>query len=84
VIALLALIAHTGLRLGNHINFYLMAAILGISIIGVMASAVISIQHRLDYVRAQQVREKSLWIHILLLWPLPVLLGFHIFKTYYY
>jgi len=24
------------------------------------------------------------WIHILLFWPIPVLLGFHIFKSYYY
>ena len=83
-VALLALVVHTGLRLGSNINFYLMVSILGLSLVGVLASAVISIQHKLDYVRARQIREQSLWLHILLLWPLPVLLGFHIFKTYYY
>ena len=84
VLALLALMTHTGLRMGNNINFYLMMTVLGISLVGVVVGAVISIQHKLDYVLAGQIREKSLWGHILFLWPLPVLLGFHIFKTYYY
>jgi len=31
-----------------------------------------------------RVRSISLWAHILLLWPLPVLLGFHILKSYWF
>jgi len=33
---------------------------------------------------ARKTREISLWMHIILLWPLPALLGFHVLKTYWF
>ena len=84
VIAIVALVLHSGMRFGNNLNFYLMATVIALTGLGVFASLTIGIQHRLDHVTAKSLREKFLWTHIFLLWPLPVLLGFHIFKTYYY
>ncbi len=33
---------------------------------------------------AQALRTSALWLHVVLLWPLPALLGFHVFKSYYF
>lgn len=84
VVAIVALIAHSGMRFGDNLNFYLMSTVIGLIALGTAAGITISVQHKLDHVAARALREKFLWAHIFLLWPLPVLLGFHIFKTYYY
>lgn len=84
VLAILALVAHSGMRFGNNLNFYLMATIISLIALGTFAGLTIGVQHKMDYVAAKTLREKFLWLHILIAWPLPVLLGFHIFKTYYY
>jgi len=84
ILAIAALALHSGMRFGNNLNFYLMTAIITLIGLGVLASLTIGIQHKLDHVTAKSLRENFLWGHIVLLWPVPVLLGFHIFKTYYY
>ena len=78
------LLAHTGFRMGNNLNFYLMLVFCCLLLIGSIASLVISYEHNLPRRVAKQVRSYAVWSHILLLWPLPVLLGFHILKTYYF
>ena len=78
------LVAHTGLRLGHHLNLYLMLGFIGLLLAGAMASGAIGLQHALPRRVAQRGRELSLWLHIVLLWPLPALLGFHIVKTYWF
>ena len=57
---------------------------LALLLAGSVASGVIGLQRVLPRGRARRTRELSLWLHILLLWPLPALLGFHILKTYWY
>ena len=84
VLAIITLVAHSGMRFGENLNFYLMGTVISLIALGTLAGITISVQHKLDYVAAKTIREKFLWAHIFLLWPLPVLLGFHIFKTYYY
>jgi len=83
-VAVATLIAHTGLRLGNHLNLYLMLSFVGLLIVGGIASGAIGLQHVLPRSLAKVTRELSLWSHILLLWPLPALLGFHILKSYWF
>ena len=39
---------------------------------------------RLAPAQAKRLRGGLNWLHILAFWPLPVLLGFHVLKTYYY
>jgi nitrite reductase (NADH) large subunit len=78
------LIAHTGLRLGYQLNLYLMLSFVGLLLAGGIASGVIGLQHVLPRGLAGRTREISLWTHILLIWPLPALLGFHVLKGYWF
>ena len=84
VVAIVSLVAHSGMRVGYNLNYYLMGTMISLMAVGAAAGLTISLQHKMDHVLAKTLREKFLWGHIFLLWPLPVLLGFHIFKTYYY
>lgn len=74
------LIAHTGLALGDNLNRLLMLDFLALSAAGAAAGAVFAIARPLR-VRA---RRWSAWTHILIGWPLPALLGFHILSVYYF
>lgn len=78
------LLAHTGFRMGDNLNFYLMVIFSSLLLVGSVAGAVIGFEHHLPRQLAKQLRSYALWSHIILLWPLPALLGFHILKTYYF
>ncbi|MBI3041947.1 MAG: NAD(P)/FAD-dependent oxidoreductase [Betaproteobacteria bacterium] len=82
-LTLIGLAAHTGGRLGANLNFFLMAAFLGVVALGAVAGGAIALEHRLG-AGAARLRGTSLWTHILIAWPIPVLLAFHVFKTYYF
>ena len=84
VFTLIILVAHTGLRMGHELNFLLMLTFSGLMLAGVLLSGSIGLQHKLPIAFARSTRNWSLWSHIILLYPLPVLLGFHILKTYWY
>ncbi len=84
VLIVIGLILHTGFRSGNHLNLYLMMGFVALLVLGTMAGGVIAVEHRLDNVLARRMRSSLIWIHILLVWPMPVLLGFHIVKSYYF
>ena len=82
-LTLAGIAVHTGGRLGANLNFLLMAAFLGVVALGAMAGGVIALEHRLGE-GAARLRRNWLWTHILVAWPIPVLLAFHVFKTYYF
>ena len=83
-LAVAVLIAHTGLRLGHHINLYLMLSFTAMLLVGAIASGATGLQHLLPSGIVSKTRGVSLWMHILLLWPLPALLFFHVLKTYWF
>jgi nitrite reductase (NADH) large subunit len=83
-LALAVLWAHTGGRTGDGLNQWLALTMLGASLTGIGLALFLSREHRLERSQAAVLRPALQWLHALLLWPLPVLLGFHIFKTYYY
>lgn len=68
----LALIAHTGLRPGAGFNRLLMVAFLLAGVAGAAAAAGVG---------RRSVR-LMFWFHVLAVWPLPVLLAFHIIVSY--
>jgi len=77
------LVLHTGLRLGNNFNFLLLASFFLLTKLGSVASAVTAIES----LPTRASRRWKLWstrAHIMLAWPLPVLLGFHILSVYYF
>lgn len=82
-LTLAGLAVHTGGRLGSNLNFTLMATFLGVVALGAAAGGVIALEHRLGS-GAARLRRTWLWTHILISWPIPVLLGFHVLKTYYF
>ena len=73
-LALIVLIAHTGLRLGSGFNRVLMISFLSASLFGAAAAAGLGSRHtRLTF-----------WLHLLAVWPLPVLIVFHVLAVYYF
>ena len=83
-LAAATLVAHTGLRLGYRLDMYLMLSFVGLLLAGAAAGALIGLQHRLPRAAGRRGREVALWMHILLLWPVPALLAFHVLKTYWF
>jgi len=84
VLVLAVLIVHTGFRMGDELNLLLTANVLLLAVIGAAASTVVSAEHRLNPAIARKQRRRWTWLHILLFWPLPVLLGAHVVKGYYF
>lgn len=73
-LALVAVAAHTGLRLGSGFNRVLMIAFLVSATLGSAAAAALEHRHaRLTF-----------WLHVLAAWPLPALLAIHILSAYYF
>lgn len=84
ILAITALVAHTGLRTGHGLNFALMTSFTAMLLLGSLAGLVITFEHRIGGALATRLRRQSALVHILLFWPVPVLLGWHIFKTYWF
>jgi nitrite reductase (NADH) large subunit len=81
---LVALLVHSGARMGDNLNYWLMLSFIGVVISGGLLGVGISNDHQLPAKAVRAVREWSLWLHLLFLWPLPVLLSFHILKAFYF
>lgn len=84
VLTLLALVTHTGFRMGQNLNRVLMLNFLALALLGALAGAVTALENRLDGPAARRLRALWTWSHILLVWPLPVLLVFHVLASYYF
>ncbi len=84
LLVIVALVAHTGLRLGDGLNAILMISFTVMLLLGALSSGVISLEHRVGGALASRLRRQSVWWHILWFWPVPVALGFHVLKTYWY
>jgi nitrite reductase (NADH) large subunit len=82
--ALGVLFMHTGFRLGNNLNFWLMATFLAVAVIGSITGAVTAQEHRILSNSNVSPRSALVWLHILTFWPMPVLLMLHIVTVYAY
>ncbi len=79
-------IAHTGMRLGSHLNFWLMATFLGLNLAGALTGAVTAKEGRASGDLQRQIRRwrpRLTLLHIVCFWPFPILVAFHIFATFY-
>ncbi|MEM7400579.1 MAG: FAD-dependent oxidoreductase [Pseudomonadota bacterium] len=84
ILAVLGLVAHTGFRMGNGLSFFLMLSFTCMIFVGAISTGVIGFEHRISNALATRVRRLSVLWHILLFWPVPVLLAWHILKSYWY
>jgi len=81
---LFALLVHSGARMGDNLNYWLMLSFVGVVLSGGLLGIGISNDHKIKAKTVSFIREWSLWLHLLFLWPLPVLLSFHILKAFYF
>jgi nitrite reductase (NADH) large subunit len=81
--ALLALWLHTGGRVGANLNLALATTFIGLLVAGGGASLVVANEHRMGAL-ATPLRRRSVWLHVALAWPLPLLLTFHVLQTYFF
>lgn len=84
LLTLVTLVTHTGMHLGHNLNFILTLNFLALAILGGMAGGVTALERRLDGPAARRLRKAWTTAHIVLVWPLPVLIFFHAFASYYY
>ena len=84
VTMLTVLVVHSGLHLGVNLNFILMLCFLGLSLSGAVSGHVVAMEHRIGIRTAKRLRSGFNWFHLLMFWPLPVLLIFHILSVYYF
>jgi nitrite reductase (NADH) large subunit len=86
VATLLTLFLHTGFRLGNNLNRWLMLSFLIAAFAGAAAGLATALEHRLLASSRQAARSRALAfsLHILGLWPLPLLLTAHVLSVYFY
>lgn len=84
VLSLVGLVAHTGFRVGDNANFYLLVNFLLLAAVGGLAGSLIAKERQWRSGLACRTRSLATQGHIFLFWPLLVLLGFHILSVYYY
>ena len=84
LVVIAALLAHTGFRFGENLNAWLMLSFTTLIAAGGLAGTATAFLQRADAAGTRRLKSISLWTHILLLWPLPSLLGFHVLKVYWF
>lgn len=84
MLTLLALVSHTGFRLGHNFNFVLMTDFLVLALVGALAGLVTALERRLTAQSAKRLRSFWTGAHIALAWPLPVLVAVHVLTAYYF
>ena len=84
LISLGVLWAHTGFHFGANLNWWLMFVFVALNLLGAVAGIVAAMEARNNSERARRLRPILTKAHLLLFWPLPVLLTFHILSVYLY
>lgn len=84
VVLIAGLLFHTGGRLGYSLDLVLSLSVVGALLSGVVIAAVLARQHALAPGLVRRAQRAATLAHILSLWVMPALLGFHIFKFYYF
>lgn len=87
VVTLFGLLAHTGWHWGENLNFWLMSFFVGINLVGGFTGLLAAMESRTTGGSALLVRRwrpRMTWVHILLFWPLPLLIAAHVFTFYFY
>ncbi|HEX9626728.1 MAG TPA: FAD-dependent oxidoreductase [Acidiferrobacterales bacterium] len=82
-LTLAVLLAHTGLRLGERLNFQLMTSFLALTALGAVAGLSVALE-RVPTRFSRWARSAGGLAHVVLTWPLPALIGFHIVSVYYF
>ncbi len=84
--AVIALITHSGFRLGSNLNLYLMATFLLVMLSGSAIAVITANEHRLldEPKSAGKLKSAAFWLHLLAFWPLPLFIAVHVLSVYFY
>jgi nitrite reductase (NADH) large subunit len=82
--ALGVLFMHTGFHLGQNLNRWLMVTFLCVAGAGSATGIVTAREHAVLSKGKVSPRPAFVWLHILIFWPLPVLLLLHVVTVYAY
>ncbi len=78
-------VVHTGMHLGENLNRWLMLVFLATVATGGLLGLAVTLTGRMGATRAIGTFKPAItWIHLVALWALLVLIGFHIFSVYYF
>jgi nitrite reductase (NADH) large subunit len=84
VLTLITLAVHTGARVGDNLNLVLMAAFSAVNIVGGLAGSLTAIEQRMGTPGWRRARAALVAAHLLAMWPLPLLIAFHVLSAYYF
>jgi nitrite reductase (NADH) large subunit len=85
--ALVAVAVHTGLRMGQNLNFVLAVTFLAVAAVGSLVGITSGLETKLSGVPAMWVRRmrpRLTILHRWLFWPLPALIVLHIISFYWF
>ncbi|MEM1361336.1 MAG: FAD-dependent oxidoreductase [Pseudomonadota bacterium] len=86
VAAVVGLFIHTGFRPGSNLNFWLFFSFSAALIFGAISGLATGGDHKLRdqglSTTRNPARRAPLWLHVIALWPLPVLLLLHVLTVY--
>jgi nitrite reductase (NADH) large subunit len=85
LLGLIALVAHTGFRLGHNLNFGLMLVFLASALSGgISGGLAAATTQTVPDSPVGRIADAFRKVHDFAFWPLPVLVGFHVLKVYYF
>lgn len=84
VLTLAALAVHTGARGGDNLNLALMTSFSAANVLGSVAGGVTAVDQAFGPAAGRRYRAATRMAHILAIWPLPVLIAFHVLSVYYF
>ena len=83
---LLMLFVHTGFHLGDNLNRILMVTFATLNLLGALVGIIAGLESKPTQLGnlSRRMRPFATVIHLALFWPLPALIGAHVFTVYYY
>jgi nitrite reductase (NADH) large subunit len=84
LLAAILLVLHTGLQASTNNNLLLLICFLGILTLGALTALSICLENIVPHTVMNYLRKYQLYLHIVMAWPLPILLGMHILSVYYF
>jgi len=86
LLTLLMLFVHTGFHLGSNLNRMLMVTFALLNLLGALVGIAAGLESKPTPLGmlCRRIRPFVTVIHLALFWPLPALIGAHVFTVYYY
>jgi nitrite reductase (NADH) large subunit len=80
----LILVAHTGLDTGSNLNQWLLLNFLAVLFLGGIAASSAALESALPRMRWKTWKRRLTRLHLIMVWPLPALLAYHILSVYFF